>query len=68
MSVTICPFCGVATTTPHETQELCIVALHTEIARTRDMLERRHAQSRPWKVFPPEVPAPPGKKKATQPV
>jgi hypothetical protein len=34
----VCPFCGVATEVPHETQEGCIAALHTEIVRMRDVL------------------------------
>ncbi len=34
-----CPFCGVATDAPHETQEGCIDALHKEIARMREILE-----------------------------
>jgi hypothetical protein len=33
-----CPFCGVATEVPHETQAGCIAALHNEIGRTRDLL------------------------------
>ena len=33
-----CPFCGVATEVPHETQEGCIAALHDEIGRMRDIL------------------------------
>jgi len=33
-----CPFCGVATEVPHETQSGCIAALHTEIDRMRDIL------------------------------
>jgi len=33
-----CPFCGVATEAPHETQEGCIQALHAEIARMRTVL------------------------------
>ena len=40
MKVIACPFCGVATDVPHETQELCIAALHTEIARVREMVSR----------------------------
>jgi coproporphyrinogen III oxidase-like Fe-S oxidoreductase len=35
-----CPFCGVATDVPHETQEGCIEALHDEIARMRGILDR----------------------------
>jgi hypothetical protein len=34
-----CPFCGVATEVPHETQEGCIEALHEEIGRMRAILE-----------------------------
>lgn len=33
-----CPFCGVAAPVPHETQEGCIEALHSEIGRMRDVL------------------------------
>ena len=33
-----CPFCGVATDVPHETQEGCIAALHVEIGRVRGIL------------------------------
>ena len=40
MKVTACPFCGVATEVPHEKQELCIAALHGEIARMRDLVRR----------------------------
>ena len=40
MRVTACPFCGVATVVPHETQELCITALHGEIALMRAMVRR----------------------------
>ena len=38
-----CPFCGVVTEIPHETQEGCIQALQAEIARVRDVLS--HVQS-----------------------
>jgi len=33
-----CPFCGVIAEVPHETQEGCIAALHTEIGRMRGIL------------------------------
>jgi hypothetical protein len=33
-----CPFCGLATDVPHETQQGCIEALHVEIARMRGIL------------------------------
>jgi hypothetical protein len=34
-----CPFCGLGTDAPHETQEACIEALHTEIVRMRGLLD-----------------------------
>ena len=37
--MSICPFCGVATDAPHETQEGCIEALHAEIAKMRAVLD-----------------------------
>jgi hypothetical protein len=40
MRVTACPFCGVPTDVPHETQALCIAALHGEIALMRAMVRR----------------------------
>src|SRR4051794_34856654 len=40
MRVTACPFCGVPTDVPHETQQLCIAALHGEIALMRAMVRR----------------------------
>ena len=33
-----CPFCGLATDVPHETQAGCISALHEEIDRVRGVL------------------------------
>ena len=48
-----CPFCGVATDVPHESQEGCIEALNAEIARMRTLIdlsrpadERRPARDR----------------------
>ena len=38
--MSICPFCGVVTDTPHETQEGCIEALNAEITRMRAVLEQ----------------------------
>ncbi len=40
MSVIICPFCGMATEVPHDTQEACIHALQQEIQRTRKVLQQ----------------------------
>ena len=33
-----CPFCGVPTASPHESQEACIVALQAEIDRLRGVV------------------------------
>jgi hypothetical protein len=49
MQVTTCPFCGVVTDGPHNTQEGCIEALHVEIVRMRRLLE----QVRPPGESPP---------------
>jgi len=38
--VTSCPFCGVSTDLPHDSEEACITALQEEIARTREIVER----------------------------
>ena len=40
MKAVICPFCGVASDVPHDTQTGCIDALQAEIARTRRVLQR----------------------------
>ena len=40
MLMSVCPFCGLATETPHETQETCIEALHAEISRVREIVQR----------------------------
>ena len=34
-----CPFCGVETEVPHETQQTCIHALQAEIVRVRVLLD-----------------------------
>jgi hypothetical protein len=39
MKAVVCPFCGVMTDSPHETQQACIEALQSEIARTRRVLQ-----------------------------
>lgn len=38
LDVRTCPFCGMATVVPHETQEGCIAALNAEISRMRELL------------------------------
>jgi hypothetical protein len=49
-----CPFCGVATEIPHETQEGCIKALTAEIARMRAILEHVHSTEVPGPADQPE--------------
>ena len=39
MIANACPFCGLVTDVPHETQQGCIDALQEEIARVREILE-----------------------------
>ncbi len=39
MTAKACPFCGLVTDVPHETQQGCIDALQDEIARVREILE-----------------------------
>jgi hypothetical protein len=39
LPVKVCPFCGMATDVPHESQEGCIEALQAEIARVRGVLQ-----------------------------
>jgi hypothetical protein len=60
MRVTACPFCGVPTDVPHETQELCIAALHGEIALMRAMVRRVKAPQRESEesTQEPQVPDP----------
>ena len=41
--MSVCPFCGVVTDSPHENQAGCLAALAAEIARLRNVLE--HVQS-----------------------
>ena len=45
MTTNSCPFCGVLTDLPHETQEACISALHAEIARVRAVVDRVRQRS-----------------------
>ncbi len=45
--MSICPFCGVVTESPHETQAGCIQALNAEIVRMRAVLEQVHSAAVP---------------------
>ena len=50
MKAAVCPFCGIVSDHPHETQAACIEALRAEISRTRQVLERVTEPLRPAKV------------------
>ena len=50
MKAVVCPFCGIASDVPHETQEGCIHALQAEITRTRQVLESITEPLRPPKI------------------
>jgi hypothetical protein len=49
-----CPFCGIVTDAPHETQEGCIEALHEEIARMRTVLDHVRSAAVPHLPDPEE--------------
>jgi hypothetical protein len=51
-----CPFCGVETDVPHETQQGCIDALRSEIVRVRDILQNVRSFEVPGAPDPPEDP------------
>lgn len=68
MTVSICPFCGIATGAPHETQQLCIEALHLEIDRTREIIGRRRQHTFDPRDSLGDGAPEQGRKKATQPV
>jgi hypothetical protein len=36
--MTVCPFCGLASEVPHETQAVCIEALQAEVSRMREIV------------------------------
>ena len=45
--MSVCPFCGLATESAHETQAACIEALHAEISRVREIVEKRKEPEEP---------------------
>ena len=47
MNLLSCPFCGVASDVPHETQERCIAALHAEITRLRGIVDKVNKSAAP---------------------
>ncbi len=64
----LCPFCGLATDVPHETQQGCIDALHVEITRMRGLLDTVKPVSEEISTAPerPEAdPSPSGDRKAS---
>jgi hypothetical protein len=50
----VCPFCGLATESPHETQAACIEALHAEISRVREFVDRRKEEDE-YPAGPPRL-------------
>lgn len=40
MKFTVCPFCGLVSEIPHDTQEACIQALQSEIKHMRQALAK----------------------------
>jgi hypothetical protein len=52
--MSVCPFCGVITPTPHENQLGCLEALAAEIARLRHVLEHSQPAPAPVHFNPPE--------------
>ena len=50
MKALVCPFCGIVSDQPHETQTACIQALQAEITRTRQVLEHVTEPLRPPKI------------------
>jgi hypothetical protein len=47
-----CPFCGVQTDAPHESQEACICALTVEVERMRTLVQQ---------LKPPAAPSTPAR-------
>jgi hypothetical protein len=50
----VCPFCGVVSAIPHESQQVCVDALAAEIARLRQVLERPRPTTVPIPARPAE--------------
>lgn len=53
-----CPFCGVETDAPHESQEACIAALHAEIDRVRLVVDCLRGAVVPGPAEPGDNPSP----------
>ena len=52
--MSVCPFCGIMTETPHENQLGCLAALAAEIARLRSVLEHSEPAAVPGPVAVPD--------------
>jgi hypothetical protein len=52
--MSVCPFCGVMTEVPHETQQGCLDALSAEIARLKAVLDQVQSTHVPEPLPPPE--------------
>ncbi len=53
----VCPFCGLASDVPHETQAVCIEALQAEISRVREIVGKPPGDEEPARA--PKLPAEP---------
>ena len=53
----VCPFCGLASDVPHETQAACIEALQAEISRMRAIVGKSPGDKEPAPL--PKLPAEP---------
>jgi hypothetical protein len=54
-----CPFCGVETDAPHESQQACICALTVEVQRMRTLVQQLKSPAEPSTPAKPEDPVPP---------
>lgn len=55
--MTVCPFCGLATESPHETQAACVEALQEEVTRVRKIVEQVERLKDEEPATRPSVPA-----------
>ena len=55
--MTVCPFCGLATESPHETQAACVEALQEEVTRVRRIVEQVERLKDEEPATRPSVPA-----------
>ena len=53
-----CPFCGIVTGEPHQSEEACIAALHSEIDRVRVVVDCLRSAVVPGPAEPVDEPEP----------